>query len=94
MTMENQNAPKLTPEQATALKKMLTLAKYSRRVFFISIIIGAILSLVSSFVKSEVGSALLIAGFAMLIVTIICAIVMYWNFHRIKRFCKSAGIDF
>ena len=91
--MEN-NTPKLSPEQASALKKMLNLSKYTRRVFFISIIIGAILSLAASVIKGDAGNILLIAGFVMLVVTILCAIVMFWNFYRIKRFCKSLGIEF
>ena len=91
--MEN-NTPNLSPEQASALKKMLNLSKYTRRVFFISIIIGAILSLAASVIKGDAGNILLIAGFVMLVVTILCAIVMFWNFHRIKRFCKSLGIEF
>ena len=88
------NAPKLTPMQAATLKKMLNIAKYARRVFFASIIIGVVLSIIASILKGDAGTVLLIVTFVMLLVTVICAIVMFWNFHRIKRFCKSVGIDF
>lgn len=90
--MTEANAPKLTPEQAARLKKMLNLSKYTRRVFFASIILGVIISIVASVIRGDVGSILLIASFGVLLITIVCAVVLFWNVRRIKAYLNSLGI--
>jgi len=92
--MENnqKNPPKLTPEQAKKLKTMLNLSKHTRWVFFASVLIGVMISILAALFKDTAGMALLICAFVVLLVTVVCAIIMFWNVRRIKSYLNSLGI--
>ena len=92
--MENkgQNAPKLTPEQAKKLKGMLNLSKYTRWVFFASVLIGVVLSILSGVLKETLGDAMLLVCAGVFTISAICAIIMFANVRRIKAYLYSLGI--
>ena len=92
--MENkgQNAPKLTPEQAKKLKGMLNLSKYSRWVFFASVLLGVVLSILSGVLKETLGDAMLLVCAGVFAISAICAIIMFANVRRIKAYLYSLGI--
>ncbi len=92
--MENkgQNAPKLTPEQAKKLKGMINLSKYSRWVFFASVLLGVVLSILSGVLKETLGDTLLLLCTGIFVVAMLCAIIMFANVRRIKAYLYSLGI--
>ena len=93
MENKNQNAPKLTPEQAKKLKGMLNLSKYSRWVFFASILLGVMLSILSDVLKETLGDTMLLICAGVFAVAVVCAIIMFANVHRIKGYLRSLGIN-
>ena len=92
MENKSQNAPKLTPEQAKKLKGMLKLSKYSRWVFFASILVGVMLSILSGVLKETLGDATLLLCAGVFVVACVCALIMFANVRRIKAYLLSLGI--
>jgi len=92
MENKNQNAPKLTPEQAKKLKGMLNLSKYTRWVFFASILLGVMLSILSGVLKDTLGDAMLLICAGVFAIAAICAVIMFANVRRIKAYLWSLGI--
>ena len=92
--MENkgQNMPKLTPEQAKKLKGMLNLSKYARWIFFVSILVGVVLSILSGVLKETMGETMLLLCAGVFVVAALCALVMFANVRRIKAYLRSLGI--
>ena len=92
--MENkgQNVPKLTPEQAKKLKGMIRLSKCSRMIFFISIILGVVLSILSGVLKETLGNTMLLLCTGVFVVACVCALIMFANVRRIKAYLLSLGI--
>ena len=92
MENKNQSAPKLTPEQAKKLKGMLNLSKYSRWVFFASILLGVMLSILSGVLKDTLGDTMLLLCAGVFSVAVVCAVIMFANVRRIKAYLWSLGI--
>ena len=92
MEKKNQNAPKLTPEQAKKLKGMLNLSKYTRWVFFASVLVGVILSILSGVLKDALGQTMLLICAGVFAIAAICAVIMFANVRRIKAYLWSLGI--
>ena len=92
--MENnqQKAPKLTPEQAKTLKGMLRLSKCSRMIFFVSILLGVVLSILSNSLKDVLGGVIPLLCFGLFLIAVVCAIIMFVNIRRIKAYLFSLGI--
>ena len=90
--MENKKASKLTPEQAKKLKGMLNLSKYSRWVFFASIILGVMVSVLANVLRPALGDATLLICAGLFAVAVICAVIMFANVRRIKAYLFSLGI--
>ena len=92
--MENkgQNVPKLTPEQAKKLKGMIRLSKCSRLIFFISILVGVVLSILSGMLKETLGDTMLLLCAGVFVVACVCALIMFANVKRIKAYLRSIGI--
>lgn len=91
--MAERKVPHLTAEQTIKLQKMLALSKYVRIVFIVGVLIGAVLGLVGSFVDKQTQTILLICCGGVLAVVIICAVILFWNLHRVKNYCRSLGMD-
>ena len=92
MEKNQQKAPKLTPEQAKILKGMIQLSKCSRIIFFISILVGVVLCLLSNVLKDVLGDAVPLMCFGVFLVAMVCAIIMFANVRRIKAYLFSLGI--
>ena len=92
--MENkgQNTPKLTPEQAKTLKGMINLSKCARLIFFASILIGVVLSILSGVLKETLGDAMLLLCAGVFVVAALSSLVMFANVRRIKAYLRSIGI--
>ncbi len=85
--------PHLTAEQTIKLQKMLALSKYVRRVFLVSVLIGLILSLASACGVGEAGTVILLGPAAVFAVVLGSAVILFWNIHRVKNYCRSLGMD-
>ena len=92
--MENnqQKAPKLTPEQAIKLKGMLKLSKVTRLIFFVSILLGVMVSVLASVFMQTMGNLFLIGALVIFLVAVVCAVILNWNIRRIKGYLHSLGI--
>ena len=63
-----------------------------RWIFFASILLGVVLSILSGVLKETMGDAMLLLCAGVFVVAALCALVMFANVRRIKAYLRSLGI--